>query len=708
MKRYQVVARELKVVERMAWCNPRVRRVLKAAPLVVMFLLLNSRAARAACSFSPSPDPTVDGSPNSLRHAIQAANGSGQNCTIQLQAGTYTLTIKNTNGQDNTAAEGDLDITSSGHTLTILGKGAGASIVNGNRIDRVFQVLGGANAAFSNMTIEGGLAQDNGSEGVLPGTTASEGGGVLIGGDAHVTFSQVYIQGNQAIGADGRNGTAANLNGAPGHAARGGGIFINDGSISLTGSRLTGNSATGGQGGAGFKIDCYPKPVFSCPGSPGAGAAGGAAAGGGLYVVSGSAGLSTSAVSSNEAVGGLGGQAGIKQWSTGTLATGFAAGAGGAAQGAGLFVEAGSLSLSQTKVSDNSGTGGGGGIHGRDTNGIPGRAASGGLSSGAGLFVASGKVSLANSTVFANTATGGFPGVDSINFTNFGPGGAAAGGGLYLSGGSVSLTGVTLASNQALGNSFDFANPPGSSHGGGIDNVGASLFINTTLIGNNSQGTTSGPGSVSNGDDVSGPITSTYSLIGQRVGATITDDGGNIFNVNPLLDPAGLGANGGPTQTVALEQGSPADGTGDNTICKEAPPTGLGGIDQRGFPRFRTGDELCDVGAFEFVTLLVQPFQPPSLSFGSAAVNHQTASQTVSVTNNQDRTVTLSRSIGGADPADFTVSTTCGGSLASHAKCSILIAFKPKVTGTRTATLTVSDSPDPTSPYHVTLTGIGG
>src|SRR5215472_16213991 len=141
------------VIERAAWWNPRVRRILKAAPLVVMFLLLNTRKAHAACSFSPTPDPTVDNfySGNSLRHAIRLANASGQDCTIQLQAGTYTLTIPNPTtgpykGQDNTGAYGDLDITDRGHTVTIQGKGAGVSIVtatdhNGNSIgDRVFQV----------------------------------------------------------------------------------------------------------------------------------------------------------------------------------------------------------------------------------------------------------------------------------------------------------------------------------------------------------------------------------------------------------------------------------------------------------------------------------------------------------------------------------------------------------------------------------------
>ena len=67
VKSYQRVARQLVVIERAALWNPRIRRIFKAAPLVVMFLLLNSRMAGAQCSFSPSPDPTTDGSSNSLR-----------------------------------------------------------------------------------------------------------------------------------------------------------------------------------------------------------------------------------------------------------------------------------------------------------------------------------------------------------------------------------------------------------------------------------------------------------------------------------------------------------------------------------------------------------------------------------------------------------------------------------------------------------------
>ena len=731
-------------MERAAWWNPRVRRILKAAPLVVMFLLLNARPARSSCSFNPTPDPTADGSSNSLRHAIQSANASGQDCVIQLQAGTYTLSIKNTHGQENAAAEGDLDITDSGHTVMIKGRGAGVSIVNGNGStgidDRVFHVLGGANAVLSNLTIEGGIAHDNGSAGALPGSTESDGGGVLVQDSGHVTLSSVTVKGNQALGGNGVNGVCIRPSlplftpGTPGLAAAGGGLFLASGAVQLTDAILSGNGAIGGDGGAGpYCLFADTAPVGT------SGKGGGTGAGGGLYVFSGNTTLVTSTLSENTAAGGSGGHGGFGTGGVGGLGAGggldvlsgkaqlskstvsgnhasgaqggpgecpgcladpFAGGNGGAAQGAGLFIAAGALGLRQTTVSANSATGG---MGGGETSYFTGRGtgAGGGSSLGAGIFVGNGDISLANSTFFANQAKGGAAGVVFCTpCTKAGQGGDAAGGGLYLSAGSISLTGDSVASNQAL-TRVETVNP-GSSLGGGIANAGAtSLVTNTTLIGNNSQDS----GNNSNGDDVSGPITCSYSLIGQTDGASITNDGGNIFNVNPGLDPNGLQFNGGPTQTVALEDRSPADGTGDNAICKDAAPTGLGGIDQRGRARFRHGDNLCDIGAFEFITLFIQP---TSLSFGSEPVGHQTRSQAVSVTNNQTASVALSKSIGGTNPGAFRiVGTTCGETLAPDTSCTIAIAFKPGVAGKRLALLTVSDSPDRTSPYQVALIGVG-
>src|SRR5262249_60731599 len=105
--------------------------------------------------------------------------------------------------------------------------------------------------------------------------------------------------------------------------------------------------------------------------------------------------------------------------------------------------------------------------------------------------------------------------------------------------------------------------------GGRIANAGASLFTNTTLIGNNGQS----PSGANNGNDVSGPVTSAHTLISQTAGAAITNDGGNVFNEDPLLDSAGLKFNGGPTETISLLSGSPAFNQCDNDRCKAPAPT---------------------------------------------------------------------------------------------------------------------------------------
>jgi hypothetical protein len=184
------------------------------------------------------------------------ANASGQDCTIQLQAGTYTLSLANANGHVNDSSSGDLNITDSGHTVTIQGNGPAVTIVNANGIDRVFQVSNGANAVFTGLTIEGGLAQDNGAVGVLAGSTESDGGGLLIQDGGIVTLSQVWIKNNRALGAIGENGPNVTssvggirgISGGNGEAASGGALYLASGTVDLDTSNILGNLARGGEG----------------------------------------------------------------------------------------------------------------------------------------------------------------------------------------------------------------------------------------------------------------------------------------------------------------------------------------------------------------------------------------------------------------------------------------------------------------------------
>ena len=74
----------------------------------------------------------------------------------------------------------------------------------------------------------------------------------------------------------------------------------------------------------------------------------------------------------------------------------------------------------------------------------------------------------------------------------------------------------------------------------------------------------------------------------------------SLSSLDPLLDPAGLQSNAGPTQTIALLSGSPAI---------DAIPPGINGCgttiatDQRGVSRPQGPG--CDIGAFELVAPVV-------------------------------------------------------------------------------------------------------
>src|SRR3989442_2719786 len=114
-----------------------------------------------------------------LRAAIQEANAHTGADTIMVPAGTYLLTIPG-RGEDM-ATTGDLDITD---TVTIIGAGADRTIVDGNGIDRVFEIVNSAAVvAISSLTIR------NGDPG--PVALDTDGGGLYNQGT--LTLSDVVV-----------------------------------------------------------------------------------------------------------------------------------------------------------------------------------------------------------------------------------------------------------------------------------------------------------------------------------------------------------------------------------------------------------------------------------------------------------------------------------------------------------------------------------
>lgn len=100
-------------------------------------------------------------------------------------------------------------------------------------------------------------------------------------------------------------------------------------------------------------------------------------------------------------------------------------------------------------------------------------------------------------------------------------------------------------------------------------------------------------------------------------------------------------------------------------------------------------------------------FSPTSLTFANQTVGTSSAASTVILTNSGSAALTITGvSVTGANNGDFTQTSTCSGSIAAGASCSINVTFAPTATGTRTANVTVNDSATG-SPQNVPISGTG-
>lgn len=141
----------------------------------------------------------------------------------------------------------------------------------------------------------------------------------------------------------------------------------------------------------------------------------------------------------------------------------------------------------------------------------------------------------------------------------------------------VEIVNSTIAGNRVgtagVGGGLAIYNPtPG---------VVTTLSVKNTIVAGNS-----GPGGTSDCGAVA-LLTSDHNISSDA--SCMFTDAGSKQNTNPLL--GGLTNNGGETDTLALQPGSPAIGAGTNGGC---PPT-----DQRGVSRPQGA--TCDIGAFELV-----------------------------------------------------------------------------------------------------------
>ena len=100
-------------------------------------------------------------------------------------------------------------------------------------------------------------------------------------------------------------------------------------------------------------------------------------------------------------------------------------------------------------------------------------------------------------------------------------------------------------------------------------------------------------------------------------------------------------------------------------------------------------------------------FVPTALTFADQTVGTTSSAATVTLSNTGTAALTIhSIAITGTNSGDFAQTHTCGATLAPGKSCTISTSFKPTATGSRTASIAVSDSIIG-SPQTVPLTGTG-
>lgn len=96
---------------------------------------------------------------------------------------------------------------------------------------------------------------------------------------------------------------------------------------------------------------------------------------------------------------------------------------------------------------------------------------------------------------------------------------------------------------------------------------------------------------------------------------------------------------------------------------------------------------------------------PSTLSFGSQTVGAQSAAQSISITNGSGASVTVTN-VQTSSATEFPIVSNNCGTVAAGGGCTINVAFKPPIAGSRVGTVTVTTNGSG-SPHQVTLSGTG-
>jgi HYR domain len=304
--------------------------------------------------------------------------------------------------------------------------------------------------------------------------------------------------------------------------------------------------------------------------------------------------------------------------------------------GGAILNNGGTLTISNSTLSSNSASGGEGG--GLDNN----------APTGSGIIDISTSTfsnNLGNSAIYNNN-TGVELRISNSSFSNNTTG--------IFNGGMVSISNSTLSNN------------PNGIFSNTVGNFRTNIF--GSIVAKNQVDCNKQPGTipiVDNGYNLSSENSCGFPGTGSRQ------------NTDPLL--SGLANNGGPTQTMALQQGSPA--------IDQIPATNCPQTDQRGVSRPDDGESACDMGAYEFTGT--------DLRDQDLGLTGLPAPITVNATSPQGASVTFKPPTATDENGDSPGPTVVTCTPASGLTFPI---------GTTTVTCTASDSDDSNSPVSQSFT----
>ena len=523
--------------------------------------------AGAGCTFREAVVIVNAGSDQSNGCSIDISNGPlGSNDTIEFDVVGNSILL--TAGE--VLIDSDVSINPAGGAITIAG----------DRTDRLLNIES-ANVSIDNATLsESGFNFDLYSFEYTAGGAIAANLSTLTLNNSNISDNLTYFFYTGAgISAQSSTVTINNSSLSDNNANRGGSIYSQSSTITLNNSTIS--ESYGNNGGGVFARSSnisLNNSAISVNTSQ--------YRGGGIYATD----QSTITLFNSDIVGnsildatflgdGDGGGIYVRDLSILTLIDSNVSGNLASANGGGIAASSSTVALTNSTISNNSSNGYSGGIDADsslvilDSSTISGNSAA---SSGA-IRTNSTSLNLVNSTISGNSASssGGInTNLSWLNLTNstisgnsttvFGVGGIAA---RY---GSVELRNSIISGNRGRADVNE------------ISLNGVFLSASGNLIGDASQ-------SLAQAIQTNQEFYQFIPLNFTNIIATY--DGNTPTLLSNILRP--LADNGGPTQTHALVEGSPAVNAGDNDVCTFIPVSGL---DQRGETRPRLS---CDIGAFE-------------------------------------------------------------------------------------------------------------